>query len=59
MAFFLKQLSQEMIIESGRSVEMLKEPHEIITILQTVKQDNRQIWDTLKTRESNEAPCLP
>ena len=44
--------------EPDGSVEMLEEPQVILTILQAVYQDNGKIWETLKIRDHDEAPCL-
>ena len=47
-----------MIHELGWSVETIEEPQSILTSLQEVHQDTGQIWDTLKSIEHNEVPCL-
>ena len=48
-----------MIHELGLSVETIEEPQSILTSLQEFHQDTGQIWDTLKRRERDKAPCWP
>ena len=54
-----KILSQEMICEPGGSVETLEEPQAILTSLQAVHRVTGKIGYTLKSRERDEASCLP
>ena len=53
-----KKLSQEEICKTGGSVETLEKPQEIIKGIQSVHKDTGQIWDTLKSIDRNEVPCL-
>ena len=47
-----------MIRKTGGSVEFLNEPQAILTSLQSAHQNTGQIWDTLKSIEHDEEPCL-
>ena len=59
MGLLTKKWSQETICKPGGSVQMLEEPQAIITSTQSVHKDTGQIWETLKSKERNESPCLP